>query len=616
MTAHALALVALLALAGCAAPAGRDDPSASGGFSGTSVFPGAYDTSGSHARVLEPGPFAIASERVVHLESALDDTRIEVAFALPDVPDGMRVPIILHASTYMPPLREGHLRESAANTDHGFLIDNFVPHGYAVAFVAVRGSGGSGGCQDVLSATERHDLDQAVTWLATQPWSAGRVGMIGLSYDGNNAWQVAAAGNPHLVTLVASASWPDLYELVVRNGTPSAVGTFGVPFFFPLFSQSGTFFTFFDQREPYEREPPEDPRDCAHLAEAFRAAALAVAQGGPQERGYWDERDLQPLVEANYRGSALVTTGLRDDFIPPHASHPWVGALSERIVVKQLLGQWGHSHPDAQALAAARPAAPNPTPRWDWAEILLRWFDHHLKEEPRDLGPRVQVADSSGAWRDDEAWPPRDARERVLHLAPARLDDAPASTQTHVRVHADPARAVWPGAEACHFARESPECAQARAAAETCMGCQRFESDARATPLRFAGLPQLHVTAVPSGPGGRLTAHLYVVGETGAHLLTQGQMDLRYADGGREPRDVRPGEPVLARMELEPTDALVRPGERLVLVVGQGGYGHPASSYYGSGASAPIDLRLGDGASVLRVLAFERADDALFDAPG
>jgi len=79
---------------------------------------------------------------------------------------------------------------------------------------------------------------------------------------------------------------------------------------------------------------------------------------------------------------------------------------------------------------------------------------------------------------------------------------------------------------------------------------------------------------------------------------------------------VRPGEPVLARMELEPTDALVRPGERLVLVVGQGGYGHPASSYYGSGASAPIDLRLGDGASVLRVLAFERADDALFDAPG
>ena len=40
------------------------------------------------------------------------------------------------------------------------------------------------------------------TWLGTQPWSNGKVGMIGKSYDGSTPWQAATFGNPHLATIV------------------------------------------------------------------------------------------------------------------------------------------------------------------------------------------------------------------------------------------------------------------------------------------------------------------------------------------------------------------------------------------------------------------------------
>ena len=49
--------------------------------------------------------------------------------------------------------------------------------------VDLRGFGGSNGCLDWAGPGEQADVVNAVKWAASQPWSTGKVGMYGKSYD-------------------------------------------------------------------------------------------------------------------------------------------------------------------------------------------------------------------------------------------------------------------------------------------------------------------------------------------------------------------------------------------------------------------------------------------------
>src|SRR3954464_10132629 len=55
--------------------------------------------------------------------------------------------------------------------------------GYTFVMVDLRGFGGSNGCLDWAGPGEQDDVVNAVKWAASQPWSNGRVGMYGKSYD-------------------------------------------------------------------------------------------------------------------------------------------------------------------------------------------------------------------------------------------------------------------------------------------------------------------------------------------------------------------------------------------------------------------------------------------------
>src|SRR5919197_1373601 len=64
----------------------------------------------------------------------------------------------------------------------GGLVKYFVPRGYAVLMMDLRGTGRSQGCLDLLGPTDRADIKRVIEWAASQPWSNGRVGTIGHSY--------------------------------------------------------------------------------------------------------------------------------------------------------------------------------------------------------------------------------------------------------------------------------------------------------------------------------------------------------------------------------------------------------------------------------------------------
>lgn len=54
-------------------------------------------------------------------------------------------------------------------------------NGYAVVLVDARGTGRSPGVVDSVSAAEADDYHDAVEWAAGQPWSTGKVGLLGMS---------------------------------------------------------------------------------------------------------------------------------------------------------------------------------------------------------------------------------------------------------------------------------------------------------------------------------------------------------------------------------------------------------------------------------------------------
>jgi len=59
--------------------------------------------------------------------------------------------------------------------------ERWVPHGYVCVRVDTRGTGASPGEVDFFSPQETRDLFTCVEWAGTQPWSSGKVGMLGIS---------------------------------------------------------------------------------------------------------------------------------------------------------------------------------------------------------------------------------------------------------------------------------------------------------------------------------------------------------------------------------------------------------------------------------------------------
>jgi predicted acyl esterase len=81
-----------------------------------------------------------------------------------------------------------------------------VPHGYAIVRIDSRGAGWSPGFMDPASPRETEDLYQCIERAGTQPWSNGKVGMLGISSYASNQWRVAAM-NPPPPHLVATIPW-------------------------------------------------------------------------------------------------------------------------------------------------------------------------------------------------------------------------------------------------------------------------------------------------------------------------------------------------------------------------------------------------------------------------
>ena len=601
-----LALLSVAVLLGAGCLGAVDDPLAgSGGTVApgtvTSVFERAnlpFNTSGEWSYTLVEGALGLLPVQSIFLDvelplseggSAADGSaQVHMGLWLPDVPAGTKVPVIADIGPYY--LDGDVAATEPANRLGRFLIENFVPHGYAVAQVSVFGTGEATHCMDLMGLSEQLGIDAAVTYLGAQEWSNGAVGLIGRSYDGSTPWEAATFGNPALKTIVPISGLIGMHELMWRNGSAETRGPIMHNVVYGSFGHDGITVNPFavlamDPASAVSVNPEEVPEDaytaCPDYLAGPAMGAGAVVTGdhfASPAYPYWSERAFLDRALENYKGSVYFIHGLQDWNVDPHMAFPAYQQLEAAgLEVKGLFGQWAHMYPDRASehenLREGRGAEAYPASvRLDWAQDLLEWFDHYLKGTGPKPALHAEVQDNMGGWRVEKTYPPLDANWTEI-----TFDKMEGPSPTDI---------VGPNNDVVYTIAPLSD----------------------TEDVRIAGLAQLHPEVMPYGPGGQLYALLQDA-ETGMHL-GHAIMDLRYAAGGTEPQPVVPGQSLIAKMEFEAFDVVLPAGHGLRLTFSATG-----EDYLPSVISSPVAVfQTADG--MLRLPIIERGEEAFFTPPG
>jgi hypothetical protein len=444
------------------------------------------------------------------------------------------------------------------------LIENYVPHGYGVAQVSVFGTGESNHCMDLMGTDEQRGIDAAVTWLGTQSWSNGKVGLIGKSYDGSTPWQAATFGNPHLATIVPMSGLIGVHELMWRNGSMEARG---------MIMHNGVYGSFGVDGDA------EDPENlCEGYLEGYANGPAAYLSGGMVDfagNTYWTERSFLDRVVENYNGSVYIIQGMQDWNVDPHMAFPTHQIVEDAgIEVKTLAGQWAHDYPDRSTGHSTLPSGKGLeaypyTLRWDWADEMLYWFDWYLKGEGRAPALGVEMQDNRGGWRFEATYPAEDTF--YLEVGAADMSPSGASMVT--------------GTETITLTYGP------------------FDSD-----VYIAGMPTFHIPITPHTANG---AHAFLeMTDSSGLRLGHAVMDFRFADGGRDGSVALVAfSTVLGKMEFMPMDVFIEAGDSITITMTQTGEDYVPSPAALGGYSVNWA-----GASMTLPIVNRTCDD-LFQAP-
>jgi uncharacterized protein len=171
----------------------------------------------------ERTPAGVLRDRASYI-TMRDGVQIAADVWLPqDYQAGQRLPTLLRTTRYG---RDGQfgwayrIAVAFKQTDpHDQQIDYLNGRHFVVVLADTRGSGASSGHRETEFSPELiSDLGELVNWVASQPWSNGRVGTFGNSYDGATAELTAVTNPPALIAVVPISSQFDVGMLVFPGG--------------------------------------------------------------------------------------------------------------------------------------------------------------------------------------------------------------------------------------------------------------------------------------------------------------------------------------------------------------------------------------------------------------
>ncbi len=429
-----------------------------------------------------------------------DGTRLAVDVHLPRERAAGPLPTIVRQTRYMRALAPrgavprwlGVVRHFDM---HLALRARFLGAGYAWVDVDVRGTGASSGCwRSPWFEDQRRDAFDLVDWIVAQAWSSGRVGSLGISYDGTCADMMLAEPHPAVRAVAPlfalydvfpdaafpggnhlawfTETWAAYNRALDRNDHASAMAT-------PLWLMARAAA---NKPDPTNAERVlaalghlDEPRFRQLVSTVLRRAVRGVADvertgdgipsvatlsararnldvhAGALKIAHRDDGGVDPerpdltidsFSPHTFRdaqrasGAAIYSySGWRDGAYP-------LAAIKRFLTVpnagsRLTIGPWAHT-----GLIAIHGFATGVPSQFDHGAELLGFFDEHLRDGPA-CGDDARVhyfTTGEERWHVASSWPPPGLAHTTLHLAAAGLSPTPART---ARVDA---RAIDPAA--------------------------------------------------------------------------------------------------------------------------------------------------------------------------
>ena len=283
-------------------------------------------------------------------------------------------------------------------------IEKYVLRGYAVVKMDMRGRGDSEG-EFVPWRNEGPDGYDSVEWCASQPWSNGKIGMLGGSYEGRDQWTTAIRKPPHLMTIIPEVCGPDPFINGVM-GDPTGVSS---PFLFTwLYTVSGHTMqghSFLDWNKITPTKPIYTMDATAGANIPFWRDMLDHPPGDP----WWEPVKYQNQLE-KVRIPVFHTTGWYDDertgtTINFKKMMDMNHAKTNSPYQKLLIGPWVHNINQSTKIG---PVEFGKTAVIDLDSLQLRWYDKWLKgiDNGIDREPPVRLfAMGANRWIDAASYP-------------------------------------------------------------------------------------------------------------------------------------------------------------------------------------------------------------------
>jgi len=311
--------------------------------------------------------------------------------------------------------------------------DFFVPRGYALVAVDVRGTGASFGTRDSFrSPREREDHREIADWIVRQPWSNGVIGSTGISYLGAAACFLASTGHPAVKAIAPLFAVHDTYaDHVFPGGLKCITVTETYDDLVQALDQDlrdqlGPYPYFNDKR--YAGPAPVDEDTGASLRasaidqhrDSFRLRDLAPELAFREEPAPHDP-DLHSgacspywyMLEAKGKVAIYSISGWYDGSAFANGSVARFLTMAGRDD-RLLLGPWDHG-----ARTNGSPWRDRPAPEFSVMAEVLRFFDEHLMGLDtgiREEAPIHYLTLHEEKWKAATSWPPV-PRPTRLHLA-------------------------------------------------------------------------------------------------------------------------------------------------------------------------------------------------------
>ncbi len=427
--------------------------------------------------------------------------------------------------------------------------ETWVPRGYVVVHSSAPGTGLSEGCPTVGGITERLAPKAVIDWLCgrgdgftsvdgfdrvTAPWSTGKVGMTGTSYNGTIPLAAATTGVEGLEAIIPIAPNTSYYHYYRSNGLVRH------PYGF-MGEDIDCLYEFIHSGDEQSRPKCDEcVRDEVLKANADRATG--------DYNDFWESRDLLPQMK-NMKAALLMAHAFNDwNVVPEHSVRIYEAAKKQGVPSQVYFHQGGHG---------GEPPL----------KMMNRWFTHYLHGV------------DNGVEKDSQSWIVREGDKQDQPTAYDAYPHPSAAPVTFQLKGGAPGQGIL-----------SPR-VQGKQGVETLVDNYSFSGEALARaeftdhrliyvtpkfkqPLHISGTPRVSIKLACDQSAANLSVWLVSLpwndgrdAKITDNIITRGWADPQNRDSITESKPLKPGKFYEVEFELQPDDQVIPAGQQIGLMI-------------------------------------------------